>query len=156
MIILNCTALLTHSYNFVYKFAKYTVQLHKPFPYTIIAPYFTRLHSFRAPVWSSVFQSRAAERMQTYTSAAFVVDLLVLRHQTVRGLLSLAISPPALLFLLYEEKYLFPFIKAFYPRERGNCCVGISGCVCMCECVGGCRAMLGVIMKRLKCDKRLL
>lgn len=53
----------------------------------------------------------------------------------------------------YEEKYLFSFIKASYLRGGENCSVCNTPCTRM---SGESAAMLGVIMKRLKCDRRFL
>lgn len=74
----------------------------------------------------------------SYRNIFFAIYLLVLMHQTVRDLLSLLPFSSIPFCSLYEEKYLFSFIKAFYPWERENLlCLQYRECVCVYVCVRG-------------------
>ena len=111
--------------------------------------------------WSAwIWLCKMCRNPHTLTQRCFfVIYLLVLRHQNVRGLLSLLpfSSPP--FCSLYEEKVFIFIYQSLTPPRDGKIAVSaiLSVCVCVCVCVsGGCGAMLGVIMKRLRCDRRFL
>lgn len=76
--------------------------------------------------------------IHTSRKCFFVIYLLGLKPQTVRGLLSALLFASFPSCYSYTEKYLFSFIKAFYPWERKTA-VSASECVCVCvhACVSG-------------------